>query len=49
MGKSSEEFIKHRERLQESTPLIDSNFSWGNYFKELGETYKTKQNETRDI
>jgi hypothetical protein len=49
MGKSSEEFMKQRERLQDNIPLIDSKFVWGNYFKELGEYYNKQQNEARNI
>lgn len=49
MGKSSEEFMRQRERQQESIPLIDSNFTWVGYFKSLNEIYKTEQHEERDI
>jgi len=49
MGKSSEEFMRQRERQQESMPLIDSNFTWGGYFKSLNEIYKKEQYEKRNI
>jgi hypothetical protein len=49
MGKSSEEFIRQREGLQESIPLIGHSFNWENYFSKLGEHYNNKEYEKRDI
>jgi hypothetical protein len=39
MGKSSEEFIKQRERFQESIPLLTSSFDWDGYFLSLHNNY----------
>jgi hypothetical protein len=39
MGKSSEEFIRQREREQELIPLVSSSMNWREYFTKLGQTY----------
>lgn len=39
MGKSSEKFIREREKSQESLPLLSSYFNWDGYFTRLGQTY----------
>jgi len=51
MGKSSEEFMKQRERFQESIPLLTSSFDWDVYFTSLHTNYikNNLENEESNI
>jgi|TARA_B110000908_G_scaffold170319_1_gene229539 hypothetical protein len=50
MGKSSEEFMKQRERFEESIPLLTSSFNWDQYFLSLHTNYLNKiKNEEGNI
>jgi len=47
MGRSSEEFIKHKEGELNSLQKTEVPFSWHVYFKELENQYK--QHEKQDM
>ena len=47
MGRSSEEFIKHRQEEIDSLPNYQTPFSWRDYFVNLGTQYIN--NEEQDI
>jgi len=50
MGKSSEEFMKQRERFEDSIPLLTSSFNWDQYFTSLHTNYlNTIKNEEGNI